>query len=49
MISELVSDYAFAYQITHSGMAQLEWITDAFTRITGYTWQEMRGLDLWTA
>jgi PAS domain S-box-containing protein len=49
VISELVSDYAFAYRIAASGAAQLEWITDAFTRITGYTLQEMQALDQWTA
>jgi len=42
-ISELVSDYAFAYQVTPDGKTTLEWITDAFTRITGYTVE-----DIWT-
>jgi PAS domain S-box-containing protein len=49
VISELVSDYAFAYKVAESGTAHLEWITDAFTRITGYTSQEMQALDQWTA
>jgi PAS domain S-box-containing protein len=42
VISELVSDYAFAYQVTPDGATTLEWITDAFTRITGYTLEEIR-------
>jgi two-component system, cell cycle sensor histidine kinase and response regulator CckA len=43
MISELVSDYAFAYRVDADGSTTLEWITDAFTRITGYTME-----DIWT-
>jgi two-component system, cell cycle sensor histidine kinase and response regulator CckA len=43
VISELVSDYAFAYQVGADGSTTLEWITDAFTRITGYTVE-----DIWT-
>src|SRR5205085_1256978 len=42
MISELVSDYAFAYQMDADGVAVMEWITDAFTRITGYTLADLR-------
>ncbi|MEP7190707.1 MAG: ATP-binding protein, partial [Roseiflexaceae bacterium] len=42
VISELVSDYAFAYHIDPDGVAVMEWITDAFTRITGYTLAELR-------
>jgi PAS domain S-box-containing protein len=49
VISELVSDYAFAYRVTPDGAAQLEWSTDAMTRITGYTLAEMRTLEQWTA
>jgi two-component system cell cycle sensor histidine kinase/response regulator CckA len=41
MISELVSDYAFAYHISPDGTTTLAWVTDAFTRITGYTRDEM--------
>jgi PAS domain S-box-containing protein len=49
VISELVSDYAFAYRVMPDGSALLEWITDAMTRITGYTLDEMRVLEQWTA
>ena len=42
VISELVSDYAFAYQIDADGSAVMEWITDAFTRITGYTLEDLQ-------
>lgn len=36
MISELMSDYAFAIKVDESGGLQLDWITEAYTRITGY-------------
>jgi two-component system, cell cycle sensor histidine kinase and response regulator CckA len=49
MISELVSDYAYAYHITPGGSAVLEWVTDAFTRITAYTQPEMAAFDDWAA
>ncbi|HET9221807.1 MAG TPA: ATP-binding protein, partial [Roseiflexaceae bacterium] len=47
VISELVSDYAFAYQIAADGAVTLEWVTDAMTRITGYAPQEMSDLTAW--
>ncbi len=49
MISELVSDYAYAYHIAPDGSAALEWVTDAFTRITNYTREEMAMFDNWAA
>ena len=49
MISELVSDYAYAYSIAPDGSAVLEWITDAFTRITDYTREEVEVFDQWVA
>jgi PAS domain S-box-containing protein len=39
--SELVSDYAYAVRIESDGRAELEWITDAFSRITGFSRQEL--------
>jgi len=47
VISELVSDYAFAYQLDADGAATLVWVTDAMTRITGYTAEEMRTAEDW--
>jgi PAS domain S-box-containing protein len=40
-ISELVSDYAYVFRIESNGWLIREWITDAFTRITGYTPEEV--------
>lgn len=41
VISELVSDYAFAYRLEADGTIVLDWVTGAMTRITGYTQEEM--------
>jgi PAS domain S-box-containing protein len=49
MISELVSDYAYAYHIAPDGSATLAWITDAFTRTTEYTREDMAVFDQWMA
>jgi len=48
-ISELVSDYAFAYLLDVDGTATLDWVTDAMTRITGYTPEEMQTAQAWEA
>ncbi|MFL5803024.1 MAG: two-component system sensor histidine kinase NtrB [Roseiflexaceae bacterium] len=48
-ISELVSDYAFAYRTSADGTAVLEWVTDAMTRITGFTAEEMATSEAWDA
>jgi PAS domain S-box-containing protein len=49
LISELVSDYAYAYYVEPDSSAVLEWVTDAFTRITDYTREEMAVFDQWAA
>ena len=36
MISEIMSDYAYAFSVEPDGRLTLEWVTDAFTRITGF-------------
>ena len=43
LISELISDYAYAYSIDENEEFNLEWVTDAsFSRLTGYSWFEMQ-------
>jgi PAS domain S-box-containing protein len=42
-ISELSSDYAYSYIVDPDGNPTLQWITQAFTRITGYTENELKG------
>ncbi len=41
-ISEMISDYAFAYDIYPDGSFSSAWITDdSFKRLTGYDWHEI--------
>jgi PAS domain S-box-containing protein len=44
--SEAVSDYAYVLNINDSGTISISWITDAFTRITGYTKDEIQTMEL---
>jgi diguanylate cyclase (GGDEF)-like protein/PAS domain S-box-containing protein len=41
-VSELTSDFAFALRIEADGFPVPEWITDAFTRITGLTHEDAK-------
>jgi diguanylate cyclase (GGDEF)-like protein/PAS domain S-box-containing protein len=36
IVSELVSDFAYAFRVGPAGRLEYEWVTDAFERITGY-------------
>lgn len=47
-VSELTSDYVYSGVITPDGQLQLEWVTDSFERITGYTLTELAAADSWT-
>lgn len=40
-VSELTSDYAYAIRVEPDGRVTMEWMTGAFTRITGYSREEM--------
>lgn len=40
-VSELTSDYAYAIRVERDGRVAMEWMTGAFTRITGYSRTEM--------
>ncbi len=44
LVSDLVSDYAYSFHIEPDGPPTLEWMTEAFVRITGYTPEEMNTL-----
>ena len=41
-VSELVSDYAYSFRVEPDGRLVPEWFTDAFTRVTGYTWEDVQ-------
>lgn len=37
LISEMISDYAYAYRVEPDGSFVREWLTDSFTRVMGYS------------
>jgi PAS domain S-box-containing protein len=41
-VSDLTSDWAYAYRLTRDGELVLDWVTDAFVRVTGYTLEDVR-------
>jgi PAS domain S-box-containing protein len=47
MVSELTSDFAYCVKVETDGTLQVEWVTDAFTRITGYEADDQTEAGLW--
>jgi len=47
IVSELTSDYAYRDRVEVDGNIIPEWITESFTRITGYTFEEAQTPGLW--
>jgi PAS domain S-box-containing protein len=47
IISELVSDFAYALRVDPDGSFHREWVIGAVSRITGYTKEELEYIDLW--
>jgi PAS domain S-box-containing protein len=47
-VSELSSDLSFGFRIWRDGRVEGKWVTDAFTRMTGFQVSEMTG-DQWLA
>lgn len=47
IVAELVSDFAYALRIDIDGSLVLEWTTDAFTSITGFTLDEVKARGGW--
>jgi PAS domain S-box-containing protein len=42
-VSESISDYAFSFRLDAHGDLAIEWLTESFTRMTGYTVDELLG------
>ncbi|MFI5251290.1 MAG: ATP-binding protein [Bacteroidota bacterium] len=42
LITELMSDYAYLYHIEDEGRLNVLWITESFTRLTGYSIEEFK-------
>jgi len=47
MVSELTSDFAYCVRVEFDGSLETEWITDAHTRLTGYTPSEAIAIGGW--
>jgi PAS domain S-box-containing protein len=45
-LSELTSDFGYSARFESDGSVRLEWVTGAFERITGYTFDEAHEVDL---
>ncbi|MFN8498697.1 MAG: PAS domain S-box protein [Anaerolineae bacterium] len=48
-VSEMTSDWAFVLRIQDDGSVAVEWVTDAFARITGFSLAEYDRVGGWTA
>ncbi|GAB4269097.1 MAG: hypothetical protein Kow0080_12430 [Candidatus Promineifilaceae bacterium] len=49
LLSNLTSDYAYKIVFTEDGRFHFEWLTEAFTRITGYTATELETAQNWAS
>lgn len=47
VVSEQISDFAYALCITSNGEVTVDWITDAFSRISGLTPQKVKQCNNW--
>lgn len=45
IVSELIADFVYSFRVNPDGRFTFEWTTDAFTRTTGYTEQDIYALD----
>jgi two-component system cell cycle sensor histidine kinase/response regulator CckA len=43
LISQSISDYAFSYRFDEDGIGWLDWITESFSKISGYAVEELLG------
>ncbi len=47
IISDLTSDYAYTFQVNPDGRLVGNWVTEAFTRITGFSQEELEAEEGW--
>ncbi|HEY9847892.1 MAG TPA: PAS domain S-box protein [Leptolyngbyaceae cyanobacterium] len=47
IVSELTSDFAYAARIDSEGRFITDWITGAFSRISGFSWEEIKARNGW--
>jgi len=48
-VSELTSDFAYAFQVEPGGRLHPEWVTGALTRITGFSSEELKQRGGWSS
>jgi PAS domain S-box-containing protein len=46
-VSELMSDYTYALSVAPDGTLSVEWVTDAYTGMIGYSIEEVRAMGGW--
>lgn len=49
IVSELISDYAYSYRVEHGFKMEIEWMTGAYERITGFTQEEIQSRGGWSS
>jgi len=49
IVSEITSDYAYAFRVEPAGQLVLEWITAAFSSISGFTPEELEAQGGWSS
>lgn len=49
LVSELTSDYAYALRVDGDGSCRVEWLTEAFARMTGHSAAVLEGREGWRA
>jgi len=49
LVSELTSDFAYAFQVDAAGACHVEWVTDAFGRVTGRQPADLEGIGGWAS
>ena len=47
IVSELTSDFSYAFRVDANSTLKFEWVTGAFARITGFSADELSSVDLW--
>ena len=41
-VTEITSDFAYAISLSPSGVYEMEWVTDSFTLLTGFTFEDVK-------
>ena len=49
LVSELSSDFAYSFQLDSDGTLELDWVTGALERITGFTVEDLRKRGGWNS